>query len=215
MNLLQAAHNRKSGTLSKYANYFAEYDSHFKEYLDKPIRLIEIGVQGGGSLSMWKEYFPKAKIVGVDIDDCSRFATEDIQIFRGDQADPKFLTSIPGTFDIIIDDGGHTMKQQQVSFKHLFPRLNEGGMYVIEDLHTSYWPEFGGGYTTMHFLKDVIDDMHDWARKSHRASIFRGRLRHFHREKPSLNNEIRSITFADSICFIKKESVGKGQKIKL
>ena len=215
MNLLEAAKNRKSGTLSKWENYFREYDAYFAEYRDRPVRLMEIGVQGGGSLSMWKEYFPHAKIVGVDIDDCSRFATSDISIYQGDQADPVFLASIPGTFDIIIDDGGHTMRQQQVSFQHLFPRVNEGGMYVIEDLHTSYWPEFGGGYTMMEFLKDLIDEMHDWARKSHRASFFRGRLRHFHRAKLPVDNGIRSITFADSMCFIKKDHVEKGKQIKL
>ena len=216
MNLLEAAKQRKNGTLSKWKNYFQEYDTYLAEYRDRPIRIMEIGVQGGGSLSMWKEYFPNAKIVGVDIDDCSRFKTEDISIFQGDQADPTFLASIPGEFDIIIDDGGHTMRQQQVSFRELFPRLKEGGMYVIEDLHTSYWPEFGGGgcKSTMEFLKGLVDGIHDWARKSHRASFFRGKLRHFHIAREPKESGIRSITFADSICFIKKERVAKGEQLR-
>ena len=85
----------------------------------------------------------------------------------GDQSDPGFLTRIGqthGPFDLIVDDGGHQMHQQTTSFRHLWPRLNDRGLYIVEDTHTSYWPGFGGGLrqptSFIEFAKDLIDRMH-------------------------------------------------------
>lgn len=131
MKLIEAAKNKKRGVTYKLSNYFAEYDLNFQEYRDKPIKLLEIGVQKGGSLYMWREYFPNADIVGVDVSEkCKQFEGEGIKVYIGDQEDTNFLLEIEqkeGTFDIIIDDGGHTMKQQITTFKTLFPLLAEGG----------------------------------------------------------------------------------------
>lgn len=223
MKLLDAAKNKKKGVTRKLVNYYAEYDLNFQEYRNKPIKLLEIGIQKGGSLYMWREYFPNAKIVGVDIDEeCKQFEGEGIKVYIGDQENADFLLELErkeGTFDIVIDDGGHTMKQQITTFKTLFPLLAEGGMYVIEDLHTSYWPEFGGGRTTISLLKSMIDEIHFWAKESPRAGFFKkvkSKIKQFPKKQMNVfQKTIRSIYIADSICFIKKETVEKDKLISL
>lgn len=140
------------------------YTDHYWRYFRdlKPAKLLEIGVFAGASVNMWNSFFPECKITGVDSNpDTLSIKTIDpsIELQIGDQADAEFLKSL-GYFDIIIDDGGHTMKQQIVSFKTLWHRLNDGGIYVIEDLHTSYWPEFQDyEMRTVDFLKILVDSV--------------------------------------------------------
>ncbi len=120
------------------------YSTYFEPLKDKDINFFEIGVSSGNSVKIWYDYFSKAKIFGFDIDDCSRFNNDRVMCFKGDQANRSNLVStmkkINKYFDIIIDDGGHHMGQQQISFGTLFKYLKPGGLYFIEDLHTSYWP---------------------------------------------------------------------------
>ncbi|MCJ7761673.1 class I SAM-dependent methyltransferase [Candidatus Bathyarchaeota archaeon] len=106
-----------------------------------PSLILEIGVLSGGSLRAWKEIFPTAKIVGIDINEEAGKNNPDLSIFIGDQLDKLFLNEVIariGVPDLIIDDGGHSRLQQVTTFKHLFPKLNAGGLYVIEDIETSY-----------------------------------------------------------------------------
>ena len=135
--------------------------------------MLEIGVYQGASLAMWENYFgSSAKLVGVDIDpDAAAQADPRMTVIIGDQSDPRFLASLierQGPFDIIIDDGGHTMEQQIAPIESLFPSLNEGGVYIVEDCHTSYWDEFGGGLgragTFIEWIKTRIDDVHAYHR---------------------------------------------------
>jgi len=131
-------------------NYGELYEAHLKELRDQPFNLLEIGVKGGGSLLAWEDYFPKARIFGIDVNPkCAHRVTARSRIFIGNQADPVFLESvmqeIGEPLDVIIDDGGHRMEQQLGSFKALFNRLRPGGWYIVEDIHTSYKPNFGGG----------------------------------------------------------------------
>jgi hypothetical protein len=109
---------------------------------------------------MWEEYFKSARIIGADINPDSRqYEQRRIGIAIGDQSNPDFLRTL-GYHDIIIDDGGHTMKQQIVSFKTLWDFLLPGGIYVIEDLHTSYWAEWKDyEVTTVDYLKSLLDDV--------------------------------------------------------
>lgn len=240
MKLLDAAKNKDFGMLRKLENYFSEYDFHFRDFQEKHIRLLEIGVQGGGSLSMWQIYFPKASIVGIDIDTtCKKFERENVKVYIGDQEDTDFLITVnkkEGPFDIIIDDGGHTMKQQITTFKTLFPKLNDGGIYVIEDLHTSYWGEFGGKIkrknTMIGVLKDMIDDMHYWAINHPRAKLssrikkklnfhinnfgFKIPIKNISLDPKSVTQEsIKSLHIADSICFIYKGKTKRHNMFKL
>src|SRR3989344_7594271 len=137
----------------KHSEYFELYDKHFKNLREKKLNILEIGVQYGGSVEMWAKYFPNAHITGIDIDPvCKIHAGKRVSIKIGDQTDRAFLSQFKN-YDIIIDDGGHTMRQQQTSFEVLFPLLNPGGIYVLEDLHTSYWPAFFDKKpTTMEYL---------------------------------------------------------------
>jgi len=154
--------------INKWLHYFDVYDRHFSKYRNKEIVIVEVGVSQGGSLQMWKSYFgDKARIYGVDIDErCKDFEEENVKIFIGSQSDRAFLQKIKGEIppiDILIDDGGHTMVQQIVTFQELFDKIKEGGVYLAEDLHTSYWLNYGGGYkrrgTFIEYTKGLIDSL--------------------------------------------------------
>lgn len=117
-----------------------------------PIRILEIGIDQGGSLKMWADYFPKARIYGIDIEDRSSMETDRVKTFVADQSKRDqlgaFLAKYPGPYDLILDDGGHSMEQQQVSLGFLFPQVAPGGIYVVEDVHTSlkaFYPYRGFG----------------------------------------------------------------------
>ncbi|MFC4161611.1 class I SAM-dependent methyltransferase [Chitinimonas lacunae] len=155
----------------KWLHYFEIYERHFSPYRDKEITFLEIGVFHGGSLQMWKNYFgPKARIVGVDINPfCKTYEEENIHIEIGSQEDREFLRELRdkyGPFDIVLDDGGHTMTQQVVSLQELYGHVKDNGIYMCEDLHTSYWRSFGGGYRNpfsfIEFAKTLIDEIHAW-----------------------------------------------------
>ena len=232
--LLDAARQKKTGLVRKVMSYYDEYDFNLRDYRDRPITLLEIGIQRGGSLHMWREYFSQATIIGVDIDSsCAAFADGDkVRVEIGDQSDRAFLQMLKekyGPFDIVIDDGGHTMAQQMVSIEALFPAVTDGGMYVIEDLHTSYWPAFGGRLgkkrTAVGFLKGLIDQMHYWAIDNPRASFVKRALKKIQRMRGDCaveaapqniwQRDVRSIHIADSICFIRKGKVERNKVVAL
>jgi hypothetical protein len=134
-------------------------------------RLLEIGVggyelktAGGASLAMWADYFPCGLITGIDVMDKRLSLNPRVKVFRGSQDDAGFLRSVckqRGPFDIIIDDGSHVPKQVVTSFNLLFEALVDGGTYVIEDMQTAFWPQFGGsplhGGETMKLARLLID----------------------------------------------------------
>jgi hypothetical protein len=157
--------------IHKWVDYFDVYHRAFERYRGQPITFLEIGVQNGGSTHMWRRYFgPQARIIGVDVDpSCRALADEGFEIWIGDQADPQFWERFKQAhprIDVVLDDGGHTMAQQITSFKALFPILSEGGTYLCEDTHTSYFPAHGGGRrrpgTFIEYVKGLVDDMHAW-----------------------------------------------------
>lgn len=170
MNLIEYFNNNENGNMiDKWLHYFEIYERHFRPFVGKKIKILEIGIWQGGSLKMWKEYFgDQAEIVGVDIEPrCKKFEEDRIKIYIGDQADSKFLSELiksEGNFDIIIDDGGHFMHQQIVSFEDLYKALNNGGVYLCEDLHTNYWIRYNAGYkkpnTFIEYSKNLIDELH-------------------------------------------------------
>ena len=132
------------GGSSKWRHYFEIYDRYFSKFRGTDCTYLEIGVAKGGSLEIIREYLgPGARIVGVDVNpECKQYERDGIEIVIGDQASPHFMTETiasKGPFDIIIDDGGHIPDQQLVSFLALFQHLKEGGVYLVEDLHTTFW----------------------------------------------------------------------------
>lgn len=154
-------------------SYTGAYELHLATFRDRPVQLLEIGVggyeypqKGGESLRMWKEYFPQGRIIGLDIYDKSALAEERIEILQGDQGDRRYLEALAaehGPFDIVIDDGSHLSGHVITSFRTLFPHLAESGVYVIEDIQTSYWGTYAKPYrspgTTMALLKELADGL--------------------------------------------------------
>lgn len=147
--------------------YTEAYDRFLRPWRDQPIRILEIGIADGGSLLMWLDYFPKATIHGIDIADGARLENARVRTCVADQAKrdqlKRCLDKFGGQFDLLIDDGGHSMEQQQVSFGFLFPYVLPGGFYSIEDLHTSMpeiYPDYGvesdGANTTLAMIESYI-----------------------------------------------------------
>ena len=132
-------------------HHFTEvYELFFSPLKTTATRVFEIGIAGGGSLEMWRDYFPRATIYGIDIEPKTQLDSDRIKTFVADQSDRKqlaaFIDRFGGGYDIIIDDGGHSMEQQQVSIGRLFKYVKPGGYYVIEDVHSSlpqFWTGFG------------------------------------------------------------------------
>lgn len=200
------------GKIRKWQHYFEVYDRHFSRFRGTDVHVLEIGVADGGSLQMWKEYFgPSARIFGVDINPhCKQLEEERIEIFIGDQADRRFLESVASAIpriDILIDDGGHTMKQQIHTFEVLFPRIRERGVYLCEDLHTSYWREYGGGLrrrgTFIEYSKSFIDALHAWhSREPHELAV------------SDFTRSTHSLHYYDSILVVEKRPMEEPQVLK-
>lgn len=171
----------KHRRLDKWINYFKVYEQWFSPYRGKEIVFVEVGVQFGGSLQMWKNYFGKnAKIIGIDINPkCKKLEEERITVEIGSQEDENFWRKFKKKYprvDILLDDGGHTMNQQIVTFREMFPHIKDGGLYMCEDCHTSYWDEPrwpGGGVevpgTFIEFTKKLIDEINAFATKDPRS----------------------------------------------
>jgi hypothetical protein len=144
----------------KWQHYFPIYERHIQRFRGKPVRLVEVGIQFGGSLHMWRQYFgPETVIYGIDINPrCLDSKREGVEIILGDQGDPAFWESFLAdspTFDIVIDDGGHLAHQQAVTLAALLPHIRPGGVYICEDIHGPFQPfaSFVDGLT--HRLNDV------------------------------------------------------------
>jgi hypothetical protein len=156
--------------------YTPHYSHHLKRYRYKKIKMLEIGIGGydnpylgGNSLRMWKKYFPFGKIYGLDIFDKFFHQEKRVKIFQGSQVDKVFLERVTneiGAIDVIIDDGSHVNEHVIESFNFLFPKLKDGGIYIIEDVQTSYWESFGGDShnldnknTMMGYFKSLTDKL--------------------------------------------------------
>ena len=126
-------------------NYIPIFEKYFKPIKETAKKVFEIGIFQGASHRMWIDYFLNAKIYGMDIRDCSNFSIDKLITFIGDQQNRThldiFIKGHGEDFDIIIDDGSHSMEGQQVPFAFLFKYVKKGGLYIIEDLHTSYDPK--------------------------------------------------------------------------
>jgi hypothetical protein len=143
------AFQRNGTDKGKYAAPYAFWFSQIH-----PKRILEIGVWQGGGMQSLLEFFPNAEVYGIEIEEVPF-----LNVFRGSQDNPEFLqgvNALVGGFDLIIDDGSHFWSHQRKSFQTLFPLLHSGGMYIIEDLETSYWPDKDwGGDSKTPFTKDI------------------------------------------------------------
>jgi len=166
MNLVKISNKIK--TTKKGLGYFEIYEKYFKELRLKKLNILEIGVEDGGSIKIWKKYFPLSKIVGLDIKKMN-FSVNGVDLIQGDQSDINILKKIVKKykhFDIIIDDGSHYSRHIIKSFKYLFDSLKNDSLYIIEDLQTSYIPRYGGSRinlkkssTSLNFFKSLTDSI--------------------------------------------------------
>jgi hypothetical protein len=198
--------------------YTPHYDFHFRPFRKKNINFLEIGVggynkpySGGSSLRMWKRYFTKAKIFSFDIYDKKPHEESRIRIFQGSQVDPIFLEEVlkqTGELDVIIDDGSHINEHVLFTFRYLFPKLKSGGIYVIEDIQTSYWEHYGGQVTDrnhpesiMGYFKSFADGLNhaEFKNKNYLPSYF------------DLN--ITSMHFYHNLIFIYKGDNNEGSNL--
>jgi len=196
--------SENSGPLvHKWHHYIPIYSRYFSRFRSTKVRFLEIGVSKGGSLTMWRNYFGEDAIIfGIDIDpDCAQYDNISGSVRIGSQIDEKFLKSVieeMGGVDIILDDGSHHMNHIPKTLNVLYPFLSENGIYMIEDLHTAYWPSFGGGYRSkknfFNMTRGLIDDMHHWY---HGKSI----------KFPKISKECTAIHIHDSIVVLEKNKV--------
>lgn len=207
----------------KWSLYLTEYERIFADYRNKPIRLLEIGIQNGGSLEIWPKYFKKAKFfVGCDINpDCTKLVYDDpnIRIIHGNSTDPAVLEKIikcSEKFDIIIDDGSHKSSDIIKSFALYFPILEEGGIFIVEDIHCSYWDIFEGGlfdpFSSISFFKLLIDILNyeHWGIPLDKVDILKN---FFSKYEINILNDtlalVHSIEFVNSMCIIRKNQPSK------
>ena len=176
----------------KIESYFSAYDEIFKKYIGKKIVFVEIGIYHGGSLEMWRNYFgSQARIIGIDINpEAKKLEDRGFEIFIGSQSSKKFWNTFyekVGPVDIVLDDGGHQNKQQIVTAYESIKNINDGGVLVTEDTHTSYLQRFGNPskYSFINFAKNKIDKI------NYRFPLFK--------DKNNIEKKIFSISFYESI----------------
>lgn len=158
-------------------SYTRLYHAHFAPLRGGAVKLLEIGIggdenpdAGGASLRMWRDYFPKGQIFGLDLH-AKNIREERVTVFQGSQADVRVLARLvdaagPEGFDIVIDDGSHRSEHVAATFMMLFPYVRDGGWYVIEDTQTSYWAKYGTAeaegsrrLSMMEFFKNLVDGL--------------------------------------------------------
>ncbi len=192
----------------KWRPYFEVYWNHLHgfQYRSDVLQIVEVGVQKGGSLEMWSEFLKHARITGIDVDpECANLKYDDerIDVIIGDQSDPAFWDSfLPGRkIDIFIDDGGHYMDQQILTFEKVFPTMPLGSVYICEDTHTSYMSYNGGGLNNpksfIEYSKSYIDVLH--------SSWFEGNPPEEMKRRIEIARDLTNVHFYDSMVVFEKK----------
>jgi Methyltransferase domain len=216
--LLSIFSNHQGKLSDKWSIYLHEYDRIFSPYRDQPLKLLEIGVSHGGSLEIWSKYFAQAvKLVGCDINrNCARLSYDEpnIAVVVGDaNVDETYrrLLEEASDFDLIIDDGSHRSGDVVRSFARYFDHLNDGGLYVVEDLHCSYWEGWQGGLhlteSSMAFFKKLADTINHehWGTGETRGEFLRSfKIKYRAEFGEEMLTHIHSIEFINSMCIVRK-----------
>jgi SAM-dependent methyltransferase len=186
--------------LLKWLHYLPLYERYLGGFAGRPLRMLEIGVAEGGSLALWRRRFgPGAVLFGVDNDPrCAALDGRDGQVRIGSQTDAAFLHAVVaemGGLDVVLDDGSHVTSHQRAAFAVLFPLLAEGGVYMVEDLHTNYWRGmYEGGLrrrgSFIELAKRLVDDLH---------APYHGGAEH-----PAAAGMVGGVHFHDSVVVIEK-----------
>jgi hypothetical protein len=185
---------------SEQHGFTAVYERFLEPLRELPITMLEIGVFEGASVRMWRDYFPHARIYAIDFDaSACRHSDARITVLVGNQMDPEFLDTVAATsgpLDFVVDDGGHRPEQQLTSLFHLWEHLKLGGVYAIEDVHTSYLGRWSPGWrqpgTAIEVLKDLVDDVNSyWHQRGARLP------------------DVESVQFYPELCVISKRPAWK------
>ncbi|WIH81721.1 class I SAM-dependent methyltransferase [Brachyspira pilosicoli] len=189
----------------KHLSYFDVYERYFSRFRGKDINLLEIGVGYGGSLKMWKNYFSingaNVNIYGIDKKEkCKCFEDDNIKIYIGSQNDRDFLREVKKEIpklDILIDDGSHIMEDQRITFEEMYGHIKDDGIYLCEDVYTSYWTNCNGGYKNpnsfIEYTKNLIDYLNAY------SAIEGDSL-----EANDFTNSAYSISYYESLIVIEK-----------
>jgi cephalosporin hydroxylase len=200
--LIEYFDNNPGRMMLKWQHYLDIYHRHLQRFRGTPCTIVEFGVYHGGSLQMWRHYFgEQCRVIGVDINPRLQSLGEPgIEILIGDQGDRSFLRQLAarvGPIDILIDDGGHTMQQQIATLEELYGAVKVDGVIIVEDTHTSYWREYGGGLrapmTFMEFAKRLVDELNAWHSRDPQSFAPGGFTR-----------QTQSMHFYDSVVVIEK-----------
>ena len=210
MSLWQDFMTNEGKRVHKWVHYFPVYERHFAWYRNKSLTFLEIGVSKGGSLAMWQRYFgPLARIVGIDVDErCRAHESPGVFVRIGDQGDAAFLQSVIDEFgvpDIVLDDGSHRMEHITRSFNFLYPKMPKNAVYMVEDLCTAYWEEYGGGLSNpdsfINIAKGCIDRLN--------ADHSRGAV-----APDFITRQTFAISFYDSIVTFEKGDVWRKDDVR-
>ena len=154
----------------KYDSYFSVYEALLKKYVGRDVTIVEVGIFNGGSLFMWRKYFgAKARIIGIDLNpDALEWKKHGFEIFIGDQSSEAFWADLfqkIGKVDVLIDDGGHTNRQQIITSHYAIQNIHDGGLLIVEDVHTNYFREFGNPsrYSFVNFAYRIVDGVNSRA----------------------------------------------------
>ena len=224
---IEQIHRQKMGKVSdKWSSYLPFYDELFEKYRTQNLNLLEIGVQNGGSLETWKTFFSNANIlIGCDIDTrCSNLQYDDprVHVVVGDANQPEThdrITALCKDFDIVIDDGSHLSNDILNSFMIYFPMVKPGGLFIVEDAHTLYLNDWGGGvlneFSAYSFFKKLVDviSIQFWGNELSVDAYFRtffpiGQMPSFLKE-----GWVESIEFRNSIIVIRKSLQASHEKL--
>lgn len=178
--------------------YAIRYEQHFGPARERNGTLVEIGICNGYSIRAWREWAPNMRVIGLDTD--KRFVdeakAEGAEAYHGDgttSAMWDLLRAMGIDPDVVVDDGSHFANDQRAAFEAIFPRLKSGGIYAIEDLHTSYWPTEpykSRGGSVMPFLLGLIDRLNNFGKVNQNGH--------------ALVSDIAAIHFYTSIVFVEK-----------
>lgn len=193
---------------TKWSGYFDVYERYLSKFVGKAPRILEIGILGGGSIELWLKYFGEGtSVTGLDIDPKVLDYKYDgnAMIVVGDQSNPVFWDQFLSTqekYDIVIDDGSHIMDHQITTLNKIFPHIKEGGVYICEDTHTSYWPHHWGGVfrgagTFVEHSKRVTDILNQ--------QFFQGTP--LSEDALSTYNNLYSVAFYNSMVVMEKEQL--------
>lgn len=202
----------------KWSVYLSEYDRVLREYRNGPVKLLEIGVLNGGSLEIWPKYFQDGEVfVGCDISSkCAKLQYDDpkVHLVIGDASSKKTqdkITAISPEFNIVIDDASHKSSHIVDSFISFFPRITDGGIYIAEDLHCSYWDQYEGGLfqplSAISFFKRLVDivNMEHWGIENTPMEHLEGFVSgNDNRINDALLKQIHSVEFVNSMCIVRK-----------